>query len=215
MGYSATDAGMVLSPGGLLVMCMLPFVGLALGKIEARWVIAAGTCGYVARLIHMTSFDVEMDFKYAVLARCCQAAGLALLFVPINTAAYAFVPRNKNNAASGLINLARNMGGSVGISLVTTILSRRAQFHQSRLVENATALNPAFNRAVHAAGGVFGPGADSGNAPYALLMRRLEQQASTLSYLDCFYLLGIVFALMVPFVFVMKKSKPGRSMGAH
>jgi MFS transporter, DHA2 family, multidrug resistance protein len=215
LGYSATDAGMVLSPGGLLVMAMLPFVGLALGKIEARWVIAAGLVVTSAALIHMTTFNIEMDYKHVVLARCYQAAGLALLFVPINTAAYAFVPRNKNNAASGLINLARNVGGSVGISLVTTILSRRAQFHQARLVETATSLNPAFNRAVQAAGGVFGRGGIVGNGPYALVMRRLEQQASTLSYLDCFYLLGIAFAAMVPLVFVMKKSQPGRGMGAH
>ncbi len=215
LGYSATDAGLVLSPGGLLVMGMLPFVGLALGKIEARWVIAAGLVVTSLALIHMASFNVEMDFKHAVLARCYQAAGLALLFVPINTAAYAFVPRNKNNAASGLINLARNVGGSVGISLVTTILSRRAQFHQARLVENATSLNPAFNRAVHAAGGLFGPGRSDATATYALLMRRLEQQANTLSYIDCFYLLGIVFAAMVPLVFIMKRSKPGLSMGAH
>ena len=101
--------------------------------------------------MHMTRFNTDMDYKHAVIARCYQAAGLALLFVPINTAAYAFVPRNKNNAASGLMNLARNVGGSVGISLVTTILSRRAQFHQARLTEQTAAWNPAFNQALNSA----------------------------------------------------------------
>jgi DHA2 family multidrug resistance protein len=152
-----------------------------------------------------------------MLARCYQAAGLAFLFVPINTAAYAFVPPNKNNAASGLINLARNVGGSVGISLVTTILNRRAQFHQVRLVENTTPLNPRFNQALSSAQQVFsqhgnGPG---DNGPYALLMRTMQRQAETLSYIDCFWLLGIAFACMIPLIFMMRKQKPGRPAAAH
>ncbi len=213
MGYSATEAGLAISPGGVLVMFMLPFVGLLLGKVEARWLIGLGLAITSLALIHMTTFDVEMNFRYAVIARCFQAAGLAFLFVPINTAAYAFVPRNKNNAASGLINLARNVGGSVGISLVTTILDRRAQFHQNRLTEHATQLEPAFNRAISAATRVFGA-ARAGDRPYALVLRSIERQADTLSYIDCFWLLGVAFGCMVPLVFFMKKSKPGRAM-AH
>src|SRR5207248_2852891 len=146
------------------------------------------------------------------LARCFQAAGFAFLFVPINTAAYAFVPPNKNNAASGLINLARNVGGSVGISMVTTLLARRAQFHQLRLTENASPLNPNFNQAINSAARVFGPG---GNGPYALLMRVLQQQANTLSYIDCFWAMGIAFGLLMPLVFFMKKTTPGRAAAAH
>lgn len=214
MGYSATMAGLAISPGGLLVMFMLPFVGILLSKIEARWLIGLGLAITSLALIHMTTFDVDMDYRYAVIARCFQAAGLAFLFVPINTAAYAFVPRNKNNAASGLINLARNVGGSVGISLVTTILDRRAQFHQNRLTERATQLDPYFNQALTSATRLFGP-AKVGNSPYALVMRTIERQAETLSYIDCFWLLGLAFGCMVPLVFLMKKSKPGRPAAAH
>lgn len=218
MGYSATSAGMVLSPGGLLVMGMLPFVGLALGKIEARWIIATGLVVTSLALFHMTTFNAQMSYGYAAYARCFQAAGLAFLFVPINTAAYAFVPRNKNNAASGLVNLARNIGGSMGISIVTTILDRRQQFHQARLIERTTPLNPLFNQAVSAASHVFGragTAAASGQAPYALIMRQLQQQASTLSYIDCFFVLGCAFGIMVPLVFFMKKTAPGRPAAAH
>ena len=78
------------------------------------------------------------------MARVFQAAGMAFLFVPINTAAYAFLPRDKNNAASGLMNLARNIGGSVGISLVTTMLDRRTQVHLNDLSHHLSASNPAF-----------------------------------------------------------------------
>jgi DHA2 family multidrug resistance protein len=217
MGYSATDAGMVLSPGGLFVMVLLPFVGILLSKVEARWLIGLGLAITSLALIHMTTFDVYIDYRYAMLARCYQAAGLAFLFVPINTAAYAFVPPNKNNAASGLINLARNVGGSVGISLVTTILNRRAQFHQVRLVENTTPLNPRFNQALSSAQQVFSQhgNASGDNGPYALLMQTMQRQAETLSYIDCFWLLGIAFACMIPLIFMMRKQKPGRPAAAH
>jgi MFS transporter, DHA2 family, multidrug resistance protein len=211
MGYSATRAGLAISPGGLLVMVMLPFVGLALSKVEARWIIALGLVITSSALLYMTTFNTQMDFAHAVQARCFQAAGLACLFVPINTAAYAFVPRNKNNAASGLVNLARNIGGSVGISLVTTLLARRAQFHQTRLVERTSELNPLFQQALNATNRVVGPG----NSAYALIARRLEQQANTLSYIDCFYALSVAFALLIPLVFLMKKTKPGRPAAAH
>ena len=213
MGYSATSAGLAISPGGVLVMVMLPFVGFALGKIEARWIIALGLLITGLALIYMTTFDTDMDYAHAVRARCFQAAGLACLFVPINTVAYAFVPRNKNNAASGLVNLARNIGGSFGISLVTTLLARRSQFHQSRLVENATALNPIFNNALNSARQAVG--AANPNTPYAMLLRRLQQQADTLSYIDCFYSLGVAFLMLIPLIFLMKKTKPGRAAAAH
>jgi DHA2 family multidrug resistance protein len=214
MGYSATQAGLAISPGGLLVMGLLPFVGILLKKVEARWLIGVGLGITSLALIHMTNFDIYMDFKYAVLARCFQAAGLAFLFVPINTAAYAFVPPTKNNAASGLINLARNIGGSLGISVVTTILDRRAQFHQARLTERTTSLNPDFSSALKSAAHVFGMG-NSGGGPYALLMRTLQRQADVLSYIDCFWLLGITFGLLMPLIFVMRKTQPGRAAGAH
>src|SRR5436305_1978315 len=207
MGYSATKAGYAISPGGFLVMCMLPLVGILLGKVEARWLIALGLVITSLALIHMTTFNTSISFRYAVLARCFQAAGLAFLFVPINTAAYAFVPRNKNNAASGLINLARNMGGSVGISIATTLLSRRAQFHQSRLTEFTSSLNPRFAEAIHSVGNAIGPGQDP-DARYAFLMRTLQRQAETLSYIDCFWLLGIAFAFMIPLIFLMSKNAP-------
>jgi DHA2 family multidrug resistance protein len=214
MGYSATEAGLAISPGGLLVMGMLPFVGFLLSKVEARWMIGIGLAITSLALIHMTNFDIYISYRYAAIARCFQAAGLAFLFVPINTAAYAFVPPTKNNAASGLINLARNVGGSLGISMVTTILDRRAQFHQARLTEHTNLLNPRFNQALSSAAHVFGP-SPSGNGPYGLLMRVLQRQAEALSYVDCFWLMGVVFGALVPLVFVMRKTTPGRAAAAH
>ena len=220
MGYSATDAGLAISPGGFQVMLMLPFVGLLLGKakVEARWLIMLGLIITSLALWHMTTFNTDMSLRTAIIARCYQAAGLAFLFVPINTAAYAFVPRNKNNQASGLINLMRNVGGSVGISMVTSILTRRTQYHEARLSEGMSALNPAFNHAIQGAQNtLMRHGASASNAAnqaYGVVMNTILRQASVLAYIDCFYILAIIFGAMVPLVFMMRKVKAGGiSMG--
>src|SRR6202011_6023659 len=142
LGFTAQRAGMALTPGGLLIMAILPFVGFLLSKYDARKLITFGLVVLSLALFHMTSFDLNIDFRTVVLARMYQAAGLAFLFVPINTSAYAFLPRDKNNAASGLMNLARNIGGSVGISIVTTMLDRRSQYHLDRMASHLSPANP-------------------------------------------------------------------------
>jgi MFS transporter, DHA2 family, multidrug resistance protein len=170
-------------------------------------------------LFHMTNFDLEIDFRTAATARIIQAVGMAFLFVPINTAAYAFLPRNKNNAASGLMNLARNMGGSVGISVVTTLLDRRTQVHLSDMAANLSGGNPALRSMVAGASGAMrAHGASSAAATqraYALVQGVVGRQATMLAYIDCFRVLGIAILCMIPVVFLMKKSKPGGGMAVH
>src|SRR5271157_1657147 len=144
LGYTAQQAGLALMPGGFTIMLLLPLVGFLLSRYAPRWLLFFGLVVLSGSLFHMAGFDLDIDFRTAATARVFQAAGMAFLFVPINTAAYAFLPREKNNAASGLMNLARNIGGSVGISLVTTMLDRRSQVHQSDLSHNLSAGNPAF-----------------------------------------------------------------------
>jgi DHA2 family multidrug resistance protein len=166
-------------------------------------------------LFHMTSFDLGVDFRTVMMARVYQAVGLAFLFVPINTAAYSFLPRDKNNAASGLMNLARNIGGSVGISFVTTMLARRAQVHQVRLTENLSASNPQFQSTLRGMTGIFsGGGAGTGTGgtsaqqhAYAMIQANVIQQSTMLAYIDNFWILGIVIACLIPCVFLIKKAK--------
>src|SRR6202034_949827 len=140
LGYTAQRAGLALMPGGIAIILCMPFVGYLLGHTDARRLLLFGLTMVAFSLFHMTNFDTAIDFRTLATARVFQAMGLAFLFVPINTAAYSFIPPGKNNAASGLINLARNIGGSVGISFVTTMLDRRTQFHENRLSAH---LNPA------------------------------------------------------------------------
>jgi len=130
LGYTATLSGLVLSPGGIVVAFLMPMIGVMLGKVQPRWLITFGLVLSAVGLLRMTGFDLEVDYRTALIARVVQMMGIAFLFVPINTAAFAFVPKEKVNNCTGLINLARNIGGSAGIATATTILARRQQFHQ-------------------------------------------------------------------------------------
>src|SRR5712671_1803919 len=144
LGYTAQESGLALMPGGFAIMLLLPLVGFLLSRYSPRWLLVFGLVVLSASLFHMTTFNLQIDFRTTAIARMLQAVGMAFLFVPINTAAYAFLPREKNNAASGLMNLARNIGGSVGISFVTTMLDRRTQVHMTDLASHLSAANPAL-----------------------------------------------------------------------
>lgn len=167
----------------------------------------------------MMNFDVSIDFRTVAIARVIQALGLAFLFVPINTAAYAFLPPGKNNQASGLINLARNIGGSVGISFVTTMLARRAQVHQANLTARLNNGNTQFQTMIanttHLLTSRGSSPVEAAHQAYGLIANTLNQQATMLAYVDNFWMLGVAVAAMVPFVFLMKKTKPGGPMAVH
>lgn len=216
MGYSAQDAGMVLSPGAIIIILMLPFVGKLVSKVDARILISLGFGMASVALFHMTGMSLEIDFKTAVMLRVYQMVGVAFLFVPIQTVCYMGIPRDKTNAVSGLTNLARNIGGSVGIAAVTTILSRRSQFHQTALVSHVTASDPALRDNVASMTKFFaGSGVDVSQAAhmaYGRIYGMVQVQAAVLGYLDAIWVFGILCALMVPLAFVMKR--PARSNAA-
>src|SRR5580658_3087238 len=213
LGYTAQRAGLALMPGGFTIMLAMPLVGFLLSRYSPRYLLMFGLMMLSFSLFHMTSFDLAIDFRTMMMARVYQAVGMAFLFVPINTAAYAFLPRDKNNAASGLMNLARNIGGSVGISFVTTGLARRAQVHQGHLVETLNPANLPFQSALRNMTNVFsgsGPGSGGTSAQqhaYALLQGNVIRQATMLAYIDNFWVLGIVIGCLIPSVFLIKKAK--------
>jgi len=219
LGYTAQQAGLALMPGGFMIILLLPLVGFLLSRYTPRWLLLFGLVVLSFSLFHMTTFDLDIDFRTLAIARVVQAVGMAFLFVPINTAAYAFLPRDKNNAASGLMNLARNMGGSVGISVVTTMLDRRAQIHLTDLSPHLTQSNPALQGALRGAASAMqahgSSAAGAAQQAYALIQGSVQRQAVMLSYIDCFWFLGVSILLMVPAVFLIKKSKSGGGMAVH
>ena len=163
--------------------------------------------------------DSAIDFRTLATARVFQAMGLAFLFVPINTAAYSFIPPGKNNAASGLINLARNIGGSVGISFVTTMLARRAQVHQSNLTARLNSGNGQFQSGLANITHMLilrgSSPAEAARQAYGMMAFNLDRQATMLAYIDNFWFLGIVIGCLIPCVFLIKKTKPGGEIVAH
>jgi MFS transporter, DHA2 family, multidrug resistance protein len=220
LGYSAEQAGMALSPGGILIMCMMPFIGKFLGKVDARKMIAFGFVALSASLFYMSHrLYLGIDFKHAMLLRMYQAFGLAFLFVPINTLAYVDVPQERTNSVSGLINLSRNMGGDVGIALVTTLLARRSQMHQVELVRHTTPFDAPFRerldgitRALEHSGA---SASDAALQAYRALYRTVLAQAQTLAYVDVLFLIACGTAVMVPLAFLMKRPNPGAASMGH
>jgi len=218
MGYTAQLAGLMIMPGGLALMFSMPLVGFLLSRYDARLMIAFGLVVLTLAMFSMAHrFELGVDFGTMIWARVFQASSLGFLFIPINTAAYSYLPRDKNNAASGLINLFRNIGASVGISFVTTMLARRAQFHQTTLAAHASAFNPQFKAAVQGTASAFTASSPvaAQHAAYGTLYGAILREANMIAYLDNFWLLGIAALVMIPFVFLMKRPPKGTTASAH
>jgi DHA2 family multidrug resistance protein len=220
MDYPATDAGLALMPGGFLILCSMPLVGFLLSRnFDPRYMMAFGLTMVSVALFYMTRFDLYIDFWTLATARMLQGCGLGFLFVPINTVAYSYLPPEKNNQASGIINLARNVGASVGISIVTTMLARRGQFHRDRLAAHLDSASPTVQtmldgaRTTFQARGVSADGAQQ--AAYTMLQGNLQRQSNMLSYIDNFWMLGLATLLLIPLVMLVKKPKRGGRMHAH
>jgi DHA2 family multidrug resistance protein len=212
-GYTATQAGLVISPGGFAIMMLLPVVGRLVGTVDVRILIAIGLALSSAALWHLGGLSLDADYDAFMWARIYQTIGIAFLFIPINTVAFIGLPRAKSSLGSALINLSRNIGGSFGISLVTTVLARETQRHQQYLVEHVTPLDPAYQARVaqltdlleqkgHAAGEAL-------RMAQALVYDTAQDHASMLAYLDDFRILALLFALLIPLVFLLKRSTAG------
>ena len=212
LGYTAMLSGLVLSPGGLAVCVCMPVVGLLLKKYEARWLVVFGVLVSAAGLLMMSRFNLDVDYGSAVRARVVQSFGLGFLFVPISVAAFARVPRERTNYATGLFNLARNIGGSSGIATITTLLARRAQVHQQTLVAHLTPYDRAFRDSLaNTAAMVRTRGAGLAGADaqaQGLIYGGMLRQANMLSFADAFLVMAVLFLAIVPLMFFMRKAGP-------
>jgi DHA2 family multidrug resistance protein len=219
LGYTSELAGLALSAGGLVLLIETPFVGQLTTKVQARRLIAFGWLALSVAMFYSTKrIDLQMSFSAAVWLRVAQVVGLGFLFVPITLVAYVGIPAEKNNSVAGIANFMRNMGSSVGTSLVTTLIARRSQLHQFRLVENARIDNPNFANAAqelsrHFARGGLGRHEALATA-YARLYESLQAQAGTLAYIDTFMVLSVSAGIMFFLSFMLRKNDPGGG-GVH
>jgi DHA2 family multidrug resistance protein len=220
MGYSAQQAGMALSPGGLVVIALLPLVGRLVSKVDTRILVAFGFAVLSASLFYMSrKIDLQMDFATAVQLRAFQSVGMAFLFVPIQTISYSGVPPQKNNQVSGIMNLSRNMGADVGIAFVTTLIARRAQVHQNQLSSDATPYSASYQQRIDGLAQVFqhaGSSAiDSAKVATYAVYRSVIQQATQLAYLDALWILAIATALMVPLAWLSQRPQARGAPAGH
>jgi MFS transporter, DHA2 family, multidrug resistance protein len=219
LGYTAEQAGMVLSPGGLATMFMMPVVGMLSGRIDARLLIAVGLIGTALAMFHLSGFDLGVDYSTLAWARVFQSLGLALLFIPINTAAYQGITPEKNASASAIINMMRNLGGSVGIAILDTYIARREQANQVTLIRHVTPYSVATNQVLQQLRQAFtaahGSAVGAMHQAQAELYAIVQQQAALLSYIDAFWLVGAVLVAMIPMVLLLRKPVPGAARPAH
>jgi DHA2 family multidrug resistance protein len=216
MGYTAMKSGLAVLPGGLVLIVMLPFVGRLLDRMEPRRIVVTGLCIAALAAFRLSHFNLEAGMGTMVWDWVVSRMGTACLFVPINVMAFYFVPREKTSAATGLINLARNVGGSTGISFMATLLTRRAQFHQGTLVSHLQNANHDYRAALeHLTHVLMTRGADAARAvmeAQGLIYRELQHQAMMLAFADCFWFLGILCLVVLPLIFLMRmpKGREGR-----
>ena len=220
LGYSAQLAGLALSPGGAVIMFMMPVVGFLVSKVDTRLLIAFGCIVSSVALFMMAGWNLGLDYRHAVQARMLQSFGLAFLFIPINVAAFAYVPKEKTNMGTGIINLARNIGASVGIATVTTMLDRRSQFHMARLTEKANELSAAYHNLLNGLQlKLVSAGSTAAHASaraHALVYGTIERQAAMMAFLDDFKMLGLVFFAVIPILLLMRKPRaPAGGVPVH
>ena len=219
LGYTSQLAGLALSAGGLVLLIEMPIVGQLTTRVQARRLIAFGWLALSIAMYYSTRrIDLQMSFSAATWLRITQVIGLGFLFVPITLVAYVGIAPEKNNAVAGIVNFMRNMGSSVGTSIVTTVIARRSQFHQLRLVEKTRIDNPNFAITVQGLTQHFvndGLGRHEALATaYARIYQSLQAQAATLAYIDTFMVLAVAAAIMFCLSFLLRKNDPGGG-GVH
>jgi DHA2 family multidrug resistance protein len=218
-GYTATDAGLVLGPGALVIVIMAPIIVKILPQFGAKKLIILGFAILGLSMWHFGSFDLATDYRHEVWARALQGLGISFLFIPTSQLAYSYLPREKNNKASSLTNLFRNQGGSFGIAFVTTMLERRTQFHQSVLVSHLTAGDSGLRNFLQRTTETFTAAGASQFAAsqraLGLLSASVIRQASMLAFLDCFWLLGLAAFLAIPLALAIRNFKIGGAAGGH
>lgn len=214
MGYPAVLAGEALAAGGFLMMVTMPLSGQLTQRMDPRILMSCGFLATSLGLYHMaTHLSLEMDFRTASLLRVYQVAGLAFIFIPSNVLCYQGIPREKNNQISSMMNFVRNIGGSVGIAIVSTMLTRAAQRRQNYLAANLRDSNPVFRArlegitsALHTQGL---SAAQATQAAYGRIAMMLNQQANAIAFKDVVATLAIVVMLLIPLPFLMKKAARG------
>jgi len=218
-GYSATDAGLVLGPGAFVIVGLAPVVVKILPKVDPRKMIGLAFFIVALAMWNFASLDLGTDYGTYAWARAFQGLGLAFLFIPTSQLVYSYLPPSKNNKASSITNLFRNLGGSFGVAFVTTMLERRSQFHHSILAQHLTPSNAAFQQTLDSITQYMvaqgSSAADAAQRAYGVVSGIADRHAAMLGFLDCFWLLGFVSLIGFALSFTIKKFGSSGAAGGH
>jgi DHA2 family multidrug resistance protein len=204
MHYTAEQSGLTLSSGGLATLLCMPLVGILIAKADPRKLIALGFILTAGGLLYMSGLNLQMSMGFAAKIRFFQSLGMGFLFIPISTMSYVGIAPDKNNDVAGMTNLARNIGGSCGTAIFTTMLARHQQVHQNVLVRHTVRSNMFFNNKLSQLTQLHGA-----HQGLVQIYQRVQQQASILAYLDVIYFFAFACAIMIPVSFLMKKAPAG------
>ncbi len=217
MGYTAFLAGLVLGPGGAVLLLMLPLSGKLTERIDARILLALGLIITAYSVYYMSGFDDTIDFYTAVMGRVIQSMGMPFVFVAVTFITMAYVPKEQMNNASAIFNLLRNLGGSFGVAFVATMLESRTQFHQSRLIDGLTPFSPNVAATLGQLKSYLDlkMGAFAGHTLLAKqeLYLQLQRQATILAFNDAFFLEAVILLALVGTVWIMRRPPSGKKSG--
>lgn len=219
MGYTAYLAGMVLGPGGMATLLMMPVAGLLTDRVDARYLLGFGLACNAVSLYWMSGFNLDAGFWNVIGPRILQGVAIAFFFVPLMAVTFATIAKEHMGNAAGVTNFLRNLGGSVGVAVFASVLARRAQFHQSRLVEGLHPLSLPYGEGTAEverlleAQGLGGGAAEQGTL--SLLYGQVLRHASMLSFNDVFWALAILFVCLLPLLLLLRRGQGKRPVGAH
>ncbi|MBV9505070.1 MAG: DHA2 family efflux MFS transporter permease subunit [Acidobacteriia bacterium] len=219
LGYPAVKAGEAMAGGGFAMFLMMPIAGQLVSRVDPRAMMATGFLATAVSLYYITThLSLQMDFYTAAMLRTYQAVGLPFIFLPSNTLAYVGVPREKGNQVASMNSFVRNVGGSIGIAVISSSLTREIARHQNYLVAHATSGNPAFQQMVSGMQQTLANkgAADPMKQAYARVAGIITGQATTLAYVDVISFLALMVLCLVPFVLIMRKPpKRAPAVQAH
>ena len=207
-GYTATLAGLALSPGGAIMIVMMPVAGLLSGKVQPRWLVALGLVITAFAMWYPTRLDGQITLVWAAGIRLLLSLGLPFLFLPLTAASYTGLDQSRTSQASALFNVARNLGGSFGVAATQTLMQQREQFHHTRLIEHITPTVPNFQNALSDLTAYFvahgSTAAVAGHQAIAWMANTIDRQAALLSFIDVSWVFMVTAIVVLPLALVLR-----------
>jgi len=214
MGYTALKSGMALSPRGMAAMLTTIIIGRLVGLIDNRFLTAFGFFIIAVASFILSRINLQIDMWNAIWPSIVNGIGISFIFVPLTTLTVSTLKNEQMGNATGIFNLMRNIGGGIGISMVTTMLARGAQKHQALMVSHLTPYDPAYQQQYHGLFNHFHTQSGivaSGQLALGSIYQNLGRQSAMMAYIDDFRFLAMIALLCIPLTFLFQKVKIHRN----